>query len=334
MAVPATPAAPSPSDGALSIANTTDLLWGDVAGADTYDVYLDTVNPPLTLVSSAQPGRLYNPPTDLSYATTYYWKIVATNIDGSTSGPVWSFTTDVAPATPPLTPADPYPGNTQTNISLTPTLTWFADSLASTYSIQFDTVNPPALAASGLTSATYTPTTLSPFTTYYWKITSTGAGGSTAGPVWSFTTGATPPTGGVTEPSNPSPANRQNYVDTNPILTWEADSGIFYDVYFGTVSPPPLVASNLTSKTYTPTGPLSTTTYYWQVVAKRGSYILSADGDYVVSAEGDRLVTADYANLATSPIWRFLVGTYVTPRHSKQWSIHMFNLKVREEEKS
>src|SRR5262249_7728044 len=44
--------------------------------------------------------------------------------------------------------------------------------------------------------------------------------------------------------------------------------GAVFDLYFGTTSPPPLVASNFPGTTYKP-GPLAPcTTYYWKVDAK------------------------------------------------------------------
>jgi endonuclease/exonuclease/phosphatase family metal-dependent hydrolase len=72
-------------------------------------------------------------------------------------------------------------------------LTWTASDGASTYDVAFGTSNPPAVVGTDQTATTYTPAAaLAYSTTYYWQITAKGAGGSTAGPVWSFTTTTAP----------------------------------------------------------------------------------------------------------------------------------------------
>ncbi len=65
----------------------------DAGDAVTYDVYLDTVNPPTYLIASDLTRANFWPPT-LSLHIYYYWKVVATDIsEASTEGPVWSFET-------------------------------------------------------------------------------------------------------------------------------------------------------------------------------------------------------------------------------------------------
>jgi hypothetical protein len=68
-----------------------------------------------------------------------------------------------------------------------------------------------------------------------------------------------------------APANAVTGVLTSPVLTWNAASGATsYDVYFGTLSSPPLV-TNTTATSYAP-GTLSPNTlYYWQIVAQNSS---------------------------------------------------------------
>jgi hypothetical protein len=92
-APPATPSSPTPSDGSTGDLAPT-LSWAAAAGALNYDVYFGTVNPPTTLVSSAQAGTTFTPSGPLVDLTTYYWKIVARNAAGTTTGPVWSFTAE------------------------------------------------------------------------------------------------------------------------------------------------------------------------------------------------------------------------------------------------
>ncbi|MCP4607587.1 MAG: hypothetical protein GY845_02570 [Planctomycetes bacterium] len=68
------------------------------SGGITYDVYLDTVNPPTTLVCSDTLVQECDP-GDLEHCTTYYWQVVASNSGGQTTpGPIWSFSTETVPA--------------------------------------------------------------------------------------------------------------------------------------------------------------------------------------------------------------------------------------------
>jgi len=93
---PNKPSNPSPIDGATDQNKSLVLSWtgGDVDAGDTvkYDVYLSTINPPATKVSSAQTGTVYNA-SGLSVTSTYYWYVLATDGKATTQGDVWHFTT-------------------------------------------------------------------------------------------------------------------------------------------------------------------------------------------------------------------------------------------------
>jgi len=186
-APPAAPAAPTPADGANGVSTSPTLTWND-PGAVNYDVSFGTTNPP-PLVSTAQSTASYTPAT-LAAGTRYFWQIVARNGGGSTSGPVWSFTTSTAVAPPP-TPAAPTPSDGASGVSTTPILSWNASGAA--YDVFFGNTNPPPQAASGQTSASYAPGSVSSATTYYWQVVARNAGGSTPGPIWTFTTAAPVP---------------------------------------------------------------------------------------------------------------------------------------------
>ena len=75
-----------------------ELSWIAGAGATDYQVYFDVVNPPvndLGLTGGGTEYYLYR----LKYNTTYYWRIDSIGPGGTTTGDVWSFTTNPDPAT-------------------------------------------------------------------------------------------------------------------------------------------------------------------------------------------------------------------------------------------
>ena len=100
---PEKPNSPSPSDGSIGVDANADLSWQCTDpdnDALTFDVYLEENDTtPDVLVSNDQSSTTFNP-GKLNYNSTYYWQIVATDInEESTEGPVWEFTTEN-----PLTP--------------------------------------------------------------------------------------------------------------------------------------------------------------------------------------------------------------------------------------
>ncbi len=96
-AIPNCAANVSPLDASTDVAIGTDLIWAGSGGGPTgYYLYFGTDNPPTNLVNGVDQGNLttYDPPTDLSYSTTYYWQVIAYNGNGQATGcSIWSFTT-------------------------------------------------------------------------------------------------------------------------------------------------------------------------------------------------------------------------------------------------
>jgi len=100
LAVPSCASVVAPLNGAADISITTNLQWSTVGDATGYTLYFGTNNPPTNLVNGTNLGNVttYDPAGDLSYSTTYYWKIVPYNANGSAQGcAVWSFTTEANP---------------------------------------------------------------------------------------------------------------------------------------------------------------------------------------------------------------------------------------------
>jgi len=275
-APPDTPSNPDPEDGDTDIILETYLNWScsdpdyDVL---SYDIYFgESTNPPL--VASDIVGRSYNP-GGLDFDTTYYWKVVAKDTQGgSTTGPVWDFTT--RGNDPPNSPSNPNPGNGETDISINKCLSWTCedpDGDEVTYDVYFGKYGEDlTLVSSNQTSKSFCPEDLLEFETRYdWKIVAWDIYGySTVGSTWYFITEANLP---PNTPSEPDPADGATDVPIDKLLRWtggDPNQGdkVYYDVYFGTSSDPPLVAEGLLQAAYDPGSMELDTTYYWKIVSK------------------------------------------------------------------
>ena len=190
---PYTPSDPDPENGETNVNINVDLSWsgGDPDGDEvTYDVYFGTTSPPPKVVSK-QSVTIYDPGI-LDFDTQYYWKIVSWDSPGglSTSGPIWSFTTEKN--LPPNTPSNPDPSNGATDVSIEKVLSWTGgdpnpgDTV--TYDVYFGKSSPPPL-VEVVSHPGYDPDTMDLATTYYWKIVAEDSQGESAtGPIWHFTT--------------------------------------------------------------------------------------------------------------------------------------------------
>ena len=102
---------PNPADDATDVLRNVILSWTPGVFAQTHDVYFGTnfddvntagVGSPL-LVSPGQIATTYDPPGNLEFEQTYYWRIDEVNapaVPGTYRGTVWSFT--VEPYTYPV----------------------------------------------------------------------------------------------------------------------------------------------------------------------------------------------------------------------------------------
>jgi len=107
---PAAPELQSPAADASSIGTLPTLSWSASADPDghlvTYDLYLDADASPATKIGTFG-GTSFTLESSLDNATTYRWKVVATDAYGlSTSSAVRSFTTGDADVTAPSDVAD------------------------------------------------------------------------------------------------------------------------------------------------------------------------------------------------------------------------------------
>ncbi|MBU7033977.1 MAG: carboxypeptidase regulatory-like domain-containing protein, partial [Theionarchaea archaeon] len=188
----------APSSGASGTSCTPTLDWNDSTGATAYTVQLSVSSGfSSTVVNQTVSSSQYTvPATTLTSYTTYYWRVNASNVNG-TSGwsTVWHFTTgDCGGATVPNAPTLVAPSNGATDVSCTPTLDWNDSGGATSYTVQISTSSAfgSTLVNETVSVSTYTVPngTLSGQTTYYWRVNaSNSAGTSSWSSVWNFTTG-------------------------------------------------------------------------------------------------------------------------------------------------
>ncbi|MBI5021887.1 MAG: fibronectin type III domain-containing protein [Ignavibacteriales bacterium] len=93
----------SPTDNSVDQSLSGLLSWQTSTNAESYDVYLDTINPPALLIDSNLLITSFQY-LNLRGNTSYYWKVVAKNSAGTivSQNAPWKFTT----ATPPMQPTD------------------------------------------------------------------------------------------------------------------------------------------------------------------------------------------------------------------------------------
>jgi hypothetical protein len=137
--------------------------------------------------------------------------------------------------------------------------------------VYFGTTSPPPQVVTGLSDTTHDPGTMEYEQMYYWQIISwDNHGASTSGPIWSFTTGSEPNSPPYA-PSSPNPVDGGLNIDIDADLSWiggDPDGNpVLYDVYFGTMSPPPILNNNQSDTSYDPGTLTYDTMYYWMIVA-------------------------------------------------------------------
>jgi hypothetical protein len=198
---PSAPSSPAPISGATNITTSTALAW-TASGATSYDVFFGATNPPA--LAAANLGSPAYAVANLQQGTPYFWQVVARNTSGATAGPVWSFSTQQAP---PPAPSSPSPSSGATGVSSSAIVLSWTSAGATSYDVLAGATNPPAQVASNIPASSYSLSNLQQGQAYYWQIVARNAGGSTSGPVWSFTTQAAPP------PSSGAPTNYSAVTD-------------------------------------------------------------------------------------------------------------------------
>ena len=269
-AVTSKPAAPVVKIGNSATSGKPMLTWNAVSGATSYKVYRATSqNGTYSLLGSVTVTSYTN--TGAKDGVTYYYKVKAINSAGESA---YSNTVSGQSKTVTPKPAAPVVKIGHSATSGKPMLTWNAVDGAASYKVYRATAKNGAYSVINTTKAlTYTNVGAALGTTYYYKVEALDAAGKSMG-FSDVVEGKVAPVLAVGYSS----------VSGKPQLTWKAVPGATeYQVYRSTQQNSGYSKINTTTATsYVNTGAKAGTTYYYKLVAVKGTAV--SDFSNIVSA--------------------------------------------------
>ena len=172
-----------PANGTDGVATNPEFMWYHSYNETSYTLIIDDTSdfssPAIIktgILPPTEPGVVYTPTTALNPDTTYYWKVLAVNANGSRdmNGPVFSFKTKPS-GNNPGSFALQSPASGTTNVSRRINLKWDISNGATYYKLEVATdsnftnivVDRPNIMA---TSYTFEPDLLVAGQTYYWRV--------------------------------------------------------------------------------------------------------------------------------------------------------------------
>jgi len=241
------------------------LVWNTVTGATSYKLFR-SINS--SIVGDQIASGLTSPAflsTGLTNGTGYFFRVAASNANGSSEASAPVFATPLAPPAPPPPPAIPTglaatPGNAQVS------LVWNAVSGATSYSLFRSTVAGAQgdLITSGAATG-FLNTNLTNGMTYYYRVASSNANGSSVPSAQVSAKPVAPPTPPAPTSLTAAPGNAE------VTLNWQAAAGaVSYNIYRSTTSGgqgDTPIATGITLLTFKNTGLTNGTTYFFKVAA-------------------------------------------------------------------
>jgi len=198
---PPVPQLKAPANYSTADSLTPKLEWYAANGATSYGLQVanDYYFSSLVINETGLTETFYlTPAGKLKPNTYYYWRVNATNENGTSNWSIyWRFKTPAGPQPPPV-PQLKAPANYSTAGSLAPKLEWYAANGATSYGLQVANdyyFSSLVINETGLTETFYlTPAgKLKPNTYYYWRVNATNENGTSNWSIyWRFKTPAAP----------------------------------------------------------------------------------------------------------------------------------------------
>ena len=268
------PAAPVVKIGHSATSGKPQLTWNAVSGATSYKVYRATSQKGTYSLLGTVTATSYTN-TGAKAGMTYYYKVKAVNSAGESA-----YSNIVSGQSKAVTPkpAAPVVKIGHSASSGKPMLTWNAVDGAASYKVYRATAKNGAYSVINTTKAlTYTNTGAALGTTYYYKVEALNASGKSMG-FSAIVEGKVAPVLAVGYSS----------VSGKPQLTWKAVPGATeYQVYRSTQQNSGYAKINTTTSTsYVNTGAKAGTTYYYRIVAVKGTAV--SDFSNIVNARPNK----------------------------------------------
>ena len=289
---------------AQGVSTTVSFEWG------TDTSYGNTIPGNLTPISFDFPFAENAVLTGLANNTTYHFRIVATNVNGTSYGDDMTFSTGAGAAPTAFTNATTGIGTTTATLNGTvnannaATIVTFEYGLDTGYGSTALASQSPVLGSTN-TAVSVTPTEFLPNTTYHYRVTATNINGTTNGADMTFTTLPQTPTANTdaASPVGTTTATLNGTVNANGASTTVTfQYGI--DTSYGTTvtaAQSPVTGSIDTAVSAAISGLTNGVTYHFRVVAvNAGGTTYGADMTFTTGATAPTAITDAASGIGTT----------------------------------
>ncbi|NBC65098.1 MAG: T9SS type A sorting domain-containing protein [Bacteroidetes bacterium] len=286
------PSLQAPAVNATDVPVQTAFEWSSVSGADFYELQLNEKGASQLTADARVTGTTYAPSGDLTYSTTYEWRVRA-EVNGEPG--VWSrfrdFTTEADPNTndgddgddggqvqKAPAPAPVSPAHLGTDVKLNTVFEWDPVENADYYELHSNRLDPTEMViVAEVSETTYTHSSnLDPEAIHHWRVRAVvnGEAGEWS-PIWEFTTGteAEQTTDEKTVAAAPVPVypgNNTSDVSTEVEFKWNSVEGAdYYELHSNRLNPDEMrIETDVTDTSYVHSSSLEAgTTHHWRVRA-------------------------------------------------------------------